>query len=389
MATRSPDRRIADREPRLHVLLVSIVDPTSARNGAATVTRGWLSVLRAPPLCASVTCVAVEPLSRDRHRARQIVSAARALVTGLPAKAAFTRRRALRRAVAEQLARRRVDLVLLNGSDLLWLLPDLPRALPRALVAHNVEHRLFADQARIAARRRPWLAPLLERERRRLEAFESAGVRAVQHVALLSERDRRWAAELARHTVVVPPIFPPPSRPGPLACDGSVRPWRVGFVGSMEWWPNRAGLRWLLAEIWPRVTGSGIELHLFGKGTESVARPAGVVAHGEVSDVAEALLACDAMVSPGFVGGGVSVKLAEAVHHGIPTIACTFAANGLGLVENPLLAISDDPDAWVRWLLDGPARTQARTSPASARFSIDAHAEAIVAFVRHAAHDRL
>jgi glycosyltransferase involved in cell wall biosynthesis len=367
----------------LHVLVASIVDPDAARNGAATVTRGWLRALEDGPLRATVTLVALPALSRQGHRVRQAASIATALVSSLPAKVAFARRGALHRAVASELRRRRCDLLLLNGSDLLWLLPMLPPSLPCALVAHNVEHRLFADQARLVARWQPWLRPLLERERRRLEELETAGVRAAGHVAFLSERDRGWGATLAPYTTVVPPLFPPVRpRSGREAGAGARR---IGFVGNLDWWPNRDGLGWFLSRVWPRIRAGDLELHLFGKGTERVAGPAEqVVGHGELDDIAVAFDACDAMVIPCFAGGGVSVKLAEAVHHGVPGITSSFAAGGLGLEDGPRLVVSDDPEAWRRWLAGGARRDHDDRPPAT-RFAIGTHAPAIATFVERAA----
>jgi hypothetical protein len=68
------------------------------------------------------------------------------VVTGLPAKIAFSRDRRTLSEVARLLRQQRFDLVVLNGTDLLWLLPHLPGGTKRVLVAHNIEHQLFAEQ---------------------------------------------------------------------------------------------------------------------------------------------------------------------------------------------------------------------------------------------------
>src|SRR6266511_3681628 len=130
----------------LRILLPSIIDPTVHRGGAGTATRAFLKLLQRDPLNARIEHVLPTSVLRRFHRIRQFTSVARSLILSLPSKADFTYSRRFLHGVQRLLREQEFDLVLLNGSDLLWLLPELPPGIPRILFAHNVEHHLFLSQ---------------------------------------------------------------------------------------------------------------------------------------------------------------------------------------------------------------------------------------------------
>lgn len=366
----------------LRILMVSIVDPARSLSGASTVTRGLLRVFEAPDLRATVECLAIRPPSNHYHSLRQIGSVARSFVYAMPAKAAFTFSRDFRDRVLERANCEHFDLVILNGSDLLWLETVLPSTIPRLLIAHNIEHLLFAAQAETLERSFPPLRPVLSWERRRMERFETAGIQSVRNAIFLSSFDASHpqAGALASRTLVAPPLFsdPPAKRPRPNT--GLVE---IGFVGNMAWWPNRQGLSWFLSNVFPRV-GPNVHLSLFGQGTERYARGvARVTQHGPVGNLAEVWSRCDLMICPMHAGGGVSTKLAEAVYHGVPVLATSLATRGLPLADDPCITVSDDAEDWIEHLTSPNASAGQRISPAlSDQFAVHTHRETVQRFVR-------
>jgi hypothetical protein len=364
------------------ILMPSIVDPTVTRSGAGTVTRGLLHVLQGPGLEASVECVAIPPPSSHLHLLRQSLAVARSLVSAIPAKPAYTYSGGFRDRVLRRLRQERFDLVILNGSDLLWLDPMLPGSIPRLLIAHNIEHLLFEEQAGALARSMPPARPLLRRERRRMERFETSGIRAVGNVLFLSSFDAAHprGGALAARSLVTPPLFSDPPAPRPRQGPGPIQ---VGFLGHMGWWPNRRGLSWFLSRVFPHV-GSGVRLHLFGEGTQRYAGDdARVSCHGPVGDLAEVWARCDLMICPVLAGGGVCTKLAESVYQGVPTLATTLATRGLPVTDDPCLTVSDRPEDWIARLTSPTAGSGGRISPSlSCRFAVETHRESVQRFLR-------
>ena len=370
----------------MRILLPSIVDPWLHRGGAGAATRGFLSLLRQPPLAAEVDVVV--PSSPLPHLLRQLVALTRSSVSASPSKALFLDTRKFRRSIARALATGRHDLVLINGSDLLWMLPQLPAAVPTVLYSHNLERDLFASQLEGLPARLRWARRRLRRDLEKLEHYELDGMRAVGRVLFISAADeadvRREAGELT--TLHVPPLFDyeAPARGPGRRSEGMPQ---LGFLANFTWWPNRDALRWLLRDVLPSVRRD-LRLHLFGEGSASldVGDPR-VVAHGFVDDVAQVFARCDVMLCPLVSGAGVSIKFAEALYNRVPVLATPFAARGLPLPAASGVVLADGADAWIR-VLDGDGLDVLAAEEVHAKtartFAPETHAKAVHEFL-HAA----
>jgi glycosyltransferase involved in cell wall biosynthesis len=372
----------ASRSMGMRILMVSVVDPVLSLSGARTVTRGLLQVLESPDLRATVECLAIPPPSHRLHSLRQLASIARSLAYAMPAKPAYTFSRGLRDRVLERINRDRPDLVILNGADLLWLDSAIPSDIPRLLIAHNIEHLLLAAQAETLGRSFPLLRPILRWERRRMEKFETDGIRSVRNAIFLSSFDAAHplGGALAHRILVVPPLFSDPRSVTPRPKAETVE---IGFVGNMAWWPNHEALSWFLSRVFPHV-GTNIRLNLIGEKTQLHARGlARVARHGPVDNLAEILSRYDLMICPMQAGAGVCTKLAEAVYHGIPVLATSLATRGLPLTDDPCITVSDDAEDWIGRLRSLNAGAEQRISPTlSDQFAVRTHLAPVQRFVR-------
>jgi len=376
-----------NREP-LRILLASIIEPALQRGGAGTVTRTLVKLLQGEPLQASIEIVAAPSARRRLHRGRQVASLVRSLISGRPAKAEFTYSAAFRRSVRRAAHEPGLDLVILNGSDLLWLLAELPPALPRFLVAHNIEHQLYRSQIDCTNPPTRILRNLLWRDCARLRDYEMEGIGQVGNVLFLSHADadcaRREHAKIA--TLTIPPLFdyPPAERARGKATatpDGI----DIGFMGNCEWWPNQEGLRWFLQRVFP-YTGASTRLHLFGEKSERlVADHPRIGKHGFVPALRQVWETCDFMICPVFSGGGVSVKLAEALYNGMPVLATSFATRGLPMCHDPSLVVLDSVENWIEFLRSPAARRLAERRQSTLpdpTFAASTHAAPLHTFIR-------
>lgn len=243
----------------LRVLMPSIVDPAIRRGGAWTVTRGLVELFRRDPWNAElIALVLPEPFWR---RLRQAACLASAPCTGMPAKVRFLHYRALRARVRRSLEREHFDLLVINGSDLLWCLDDAPPRISTLAVVHNRESELYAAQVAATIPRVGLFHRLFLAESGRLRRFELEGLRP-QAAIFLSESD---AADFATRLpgldrLVLPPQFPDaPQR----ICKDPSRWLDLGFLANFQWWPNRDGANWFIQEILGRLPGD-VRLHLFG-----------------------------------------------------------------------------------------------------------------------------
>lgn len=341
----------------------SIVNPWVERNGASTVTRGLIRLLAMPPLEIAVNVVPACERPIRWRRAMQVRSLAGSSLGGLPAKAGFFRSRDFRRRIQEQIRTGRYDLAIVNGSDLLWIADELPVSMPRVLIAHNLEHRLFREQIASLPCSLQVVHGLLRCDCERLEKFEWIGIKQIRNIVFLSRSEAAQAAVQCPEirSITIPPVFDSGRSaerariPGPAL--------ELGMVGDFEWWPNRHGLQWFTQQVLPAVQ-SPVRLHLFGRAPGSLeGADKRIVRHGPVDDLGEAWARCDLMICPARVSAGVSVKLAEAVFHSLPVLATCAAGDALGLHPAGAIVLLDGAPAWADFLNSDAAREVAAKAP--------------------------
>jgi hypothetical protein len=357
----------------MKILIPSIVDPYTFRGGAGTSSLGLFAALEGVSPQTDFRCLSAPSRTGAARRLGQATSLARSLFSPYPAKLLYLHSRQLRDQIIRLLDKEQFDLVLINGGDLLWLLDAIPEGTPTLAYAHNLEHKLFAEQLR------PWpraVSRLLAREQAKLQRYELAALRQVRHVLFISELEMQDASRQipSGHFFHLPPVFQdapearmfPPPQQKLNSGNQSDRKLQVGFMADFGWWPNQEALKWLATSVLPQIA-SGIQVNLYGHGSELAARrfPA-LVGHGVVEDISCVWSECDFMLCPNRSGGGVNVKLAEAVFHGAPVLATAFSANGLGLSEQPGIRIRSAAHEWVEFMRSTNARDLATERVAEA-----------------------
>jgi glycosyltransferase involved in cell wall biosynthesis len=194
----------------------------------------------------------------------------------------------------------------------------------------------------------------------------------------------------------------------PVGVDfGRFRPHRpaappvVLITGAFGWPPNESGARKFLADGWPRVRARvpNARLRLVGKGLggelRDLAIAAGAEAVGYVDDIAVEFAEASALVVPLWAGAGMRVKIVEAMAAGLPVVATSLAAEGIGLrsgIEAELAESAEELGLRVAGLLEDPGRAGALAAAAHAmareRYSIEALGNRLVELCEEAARRR-
>ncbi len=201
--------------------------------------------------------------------------------------------------------------------------------------------------------------------------FEARAVRQMQAVVVFTERDRRALAPLCGTIPLVCIPLGTPLPDAPLSPLGAT-PERVLFVGSFIHAPNLDAAQWLTGAIFPRVLAARPETQLVIVGEQPPATIQGlasVVVAGRVPDVVPFLDAAAVVVAPLRLGGGMRVKVLEALAAGKAVVASPLAIEGLGVRagEQVLLAESDEAfAAAIVQLLSDPAQRAALAGRARA-----------------------
>jgi glycosyltransferase involved in cell wall biosynthesis len=226
-----------------------------------------------------------------------------------------------------------------------------------------------------------------ERRRgRRRASRRDGGVPAT--LACHSERAGEWGSEES-------PTNEAESTGNTAALAGNVVA-RAGFLGSLDYRPNQDAAIWIAEKLGPKVGG---EVHIAGSNApqwlHERLEASGVTFDGEVPDAKVFIRSMDVMVAPIFSGGGMRIKILEAMALGKPVVSTTIGAAGIGVRHGEDILLADDADAFaaaVTELLRDPAKARAigdagRRLVAS-RYSTDVLARGLLAFYEELTQSR-
>ena len=269
------------------------------------------------------------------------------------------------------------DVVLLESLFTTPYLPTIRRYSKARIVlrSHNLEHVI---QERIASNERnPLKKPYRRFLARQLKDYETAVLDRVDGVAAITPAD---AAHFAAHgggtpiTVIPfgvdPKEYPATDPPGPPV---------FFHLGSMDWLPNEEGVRWLLANVWPKVLKAHpkAKLHLAGNKMPAdllALEMPGLRVNGRVPDADAYIGKRHVMLVPLFSGGGMRVKIIEGMAMGKCVISTALGAEGIGCTDGRDILLANSATAMaglIGSIIEDPAR--ARAIGASARELVKKH----------------
>ena len=288
------------------------------------------------------------------HALRFVRWRAAALLRGRPFWGSDLRVRAYRERLDDLIRSFRPDVIQVEYTVMAQYLPDLAAsAAPRVLVEHDPEAGAPAAAGPLGRRldARAW-----RRLRRR-------AVRAVDAVVVFTQRDRAALAPAAAPTPVVTIPFGADSLEGdprPAESDGSVL-----FVGNFVHAPNADAARRLVTSIFPRVRDTHPDCVLYVVGDNPPAElvddaRAGVVVTGWVAHLAPLLQRAAVVVAPLRQGGGMRVKVVDALAAGKAVVATPRGAEGLAVADGDQLRLATTDEEFAarisELLDDGDAR---------------------------------
>jgi glycosyltransferase involved in cell wall biosynthesis len=139
------------------------------------------------------------------------------------------------------------------------------------------------------------------------------------------------------------------------------------FVADYTWPPNQEGLRFLVADVMPRVwqREPAARLLLVGRGLDGPpSTDDRIEALGFVDDLRETYARAAAAVVPLLRGGGTPLKFLEALAYGLPVVATSAAAAGLDVEPGIHYVQADEAvlfaDALAGVLVDGYPQVASR-----------------------------
>ena len=344
----------------------------------------------------SAACALVMEVRRGRPdglwpRLRYFVRGRLAQARGVPAWAAESGAGPFADRVRDVARRWRPDVVHFEFFAMGQFASALPARAPLRILTPYEPYSAAASE-RLAASR-GWARLRAALDLARWRRYERRAIRGMDAIVAFSAQDVRSLTAIASGIPVVPIPLHVPVPPQPLDPIGAT-PAEVLFVGNFAHPPNGDAALRLVRAIAPRVWRRAADVRVVIVGPEPpeelrAAADARVVVTGRVDDVTPYLNRAAVVVAPLRLGGGMRVKVLEALAAGKAVVASPRAVEGLDVDHGEQVMIAEHDDDFadaVADLIGSPARRAALAARArewaTASFSSERRADAYDALYR-------
>ncbi len=216
------------------------------------------------------------------------------------------------------------------------------------LRAQNVENRIWKEYSRRLSD--PFLRTYLSFEIRKLEEFEIRMASKVDGIMAISETDAKYFRLFSSKSIAAIPPAVDLTKDSTTDEDLPFRDFPVVYhLGSMDWRPNRQGLKWFIRKVLPLVQRECSDLRFCLAGRNMPAwfrRKAGshFEVRGLVPDAAEFQSDKAIMIVPLLSGSGIRIKILEGMALGKTIISTSVGAVDIKAVDGKSIFLADTPE---------------------------------------------
>jgi glycosyltransferase involved in cell wall biosynthesis len=220
---------------------------------------------------------------------------------------------------------------------------------PLVLRSHNVEYEIWERNARNEKNLlKKWYLKNLSHK---IQKFEQLNLHKFEGILSITERDGEF---YKRNNFAGKLKTIPAGVDLELYSAENISNEKISlcFLGSMEWMPNVQGIEWFLQEVWPtlRNKSSELTLHIAGKNMSEEMKNRkvdGVFFYGMVPDAAAFLKQHPIMIVPLLSGGGMRLKIVEAMVLGRCVLSTPIGAEGIEAKENSEIILASNPKEFI------------------------------------------
>jgi glycosyltransferase involved in cell wall biosynthesis len=131
----------------------------------------------------------------------------------------------------------------------------------------------------------------------------------------------------------------------------------IVFIGGYQHTPNIDAVEYFVNEVWPLIVDKLPEARFLIIGSKMPERLAALSKHqrvipiGFVPDISTYLDSCKLTVAPLRFGAGIKGKIGSSGSYGVPTVATTLAAEGMGLTDGKDVLLADTADDFAEQII--------------------------------------
>ncbi|HJT56880.1 MAG TPA: glycosyltransferase family 4 protein [Ktedonobacteraceae bacterium] len=261
---------------------------------------------------------------------------------------------AMQDSVRQLLREERIDALHVDQLNMMrFVPPDWPGTV--ILDEHNAVWQVVERLQK--GTRNPIARRLLKREVKLIRKYEGMACRRAKTVLAVSEEDRQALRDVAGEAVPIElvPITVDAQRFETLYAARDPQPDRLFTIGTLFWPPNSEGVAWWLREGYAflRNLRPDVIYDIVGarppRSLQVLAEHSpGVHLHGYVADAEPFWKSAAVLAVPLLSGGGVRVKILEAMAMGVPVVSTTIGCEGLAVQHDVHLLVADTPEDFAR-----------------------------------------
>ena len=296
-------------------------------------------------------CQAVHTVPMERGVARDGLAMGCSLLTGQPWMMVRDDRQAMRSLVDRLAAEQRFDVAHADQLNMGQHAERVPGAF-KVLDAHNALWLLYK---RLWETMSPSPLPglrklLLGRDWRLLKSYEGRLVREFDAVLAVSHEDKAALQEAAGQPVdiVVIPIAIDTDEVPVVERERETR--HILHIGTMYWPPNIDAVNWFIHQVYPIIRQQRLDVQFDVVGSRPPAEllalndaGIGINVTGYMEDPTPYQRRAAAMIVPLLAGGGMRVKILNALAEGIPIVSTTLGYEGIEVTPGQDILVGDTP----------------------------------------------
>lgn len=254
--------------------------------------------------------------------------------------------------IQECIEKENIDIINVDFPHMCVDLLDLNLQIPIVLNEHNIEWKVYRTIAKSHKNILKKVAYFLDSYR--LQKFEKMIFDKLDFskVTFVSSKDMQYMIDqsmVQEAKAVLIPVGADVHEINDISHNGK----NIVFVGKMSYGPNIEAADWFANEIFPQIKEeiADVKFYIVGKDPDDQVKALqskDVIVTGMVDDVEEYYLMADLVVLPLKNGGGVKVKLLEAISYNKPIVSTTVGVEGTYYANN-LIPVSEEPQIFSRF----------------------------------------
>ena len=268
----------------------------------------------------------------------------------------------LKKDLEEIYNKKNIDYIIVDFPQMLGCLPkNIINSDKIILHQHNIEYMTMRDIAQLF--KNPLKRIIYKFVAKQLKRYEKSIYEKdfIRLYTFVSESDKKFFEEKFHKTnTLLVPI-------GAEIKKSKIMPYchNLLFVGKMSYKPNEEGVMWIMEKILPRIKTvvPDVNLLIVGKSPskmviDKASELGNVIVTGLVPNLAKYYEASNIAIVPIMNGGGVNVKLLEALGCGKITITTSKGTEGTSLIGGIHLLEADEEERFTEYCIDALVNPQ-------------------------------